>query len=205
MRSDCSPTAELRIAPIHSHEVSLMHTQQLVNVSVTAIVLLAIGGSALADGPFAAMDWGNLAGTQRTIPSELLPAGAIRTLVSGGSHVVVIKSDESVRAWGYNDSGQASVPASLLQAGAVRQAGAGHRSSIALTTSGTVAAWGNNNAGQSNPPALLVHAADIAASYDGSFAIGAIAPACAADLNGDGLVNGSDLVPLLNSWGVCPN
>jgi hypothetical protein len=30
------------------------------------------------------------------------------------------------------------------------------------------------------------------------------APACPADLNGDGAVNGADLGLMLGAWGVCP-
>lgn len=65
------------------------------------------------------------------------------------------------------------------------------------TPSGIFDAWfnfGNDTAGAPNPARLLV---------DAFGTIEAPAPACPADLNGDGSVNGQDLGILLGAWGTC--
>ncbi len=72
--------------------------------------------------------------------------------------------------------------------------------SAALKLDGTVAIWGWNFMGQCNPPASITGATDIAL---GVYHTVVVADAvCAADLNGDRVVDGLDLIAVLVVWGT---
>jgi hypothetical protein len=62
-------------------------------------------------------------------------------------------------------------------------------------------AWGQNNAGQCTIPVGLGDVEAIAAGENHTVALIRVASNCPADLNGDGVVGGSDLGALLSNWG----
>jgi hypothetical protein len=93
----------------------------------------------------------------------------------------------------------AGVPTGLTQ---VVDIAAGNGHTVALRADGTVRAWGNNTALQSSIPLNLGTVSQVAAGGNFSLAISTIAtPPCPGDLNGDKLVDGSDLGILIGAWG----
>jgi hypothetical protein len=79
--------------------------------------------------------WGN------SDPILSVPVGLINVVsaVSGGSHIIVLKSDGTLVMWGSNDFGQCNIPSSATNVIAVA---GGNTHSLALRSDGTVVAWG---------------------------------------------------------------
>lgn len=101
------------------------------------------------------------------IPPELGPVGRID---AGTSHLVVQRTDGTLRAVGLNTSGQLNVPTTL---GPVTSFSAAGNHSIAIDLSGTVHCWGSNTSGQCNVPADLGPATKVAAGGNFSVALAA--------------------------------
>ncbi len=125
-------------------------------VAASVVVLLALGGSALAAAP-AQADSGD--GTVVTwygteaAPDSLAGKDVIAISAFDG-HQLALTSDGRVTAWGDNSSGQTDVPASL-QDRTVTSVAAGCGFSLALTSDGAVTAWGANDSGQATVPGSL--------------------------------------------------
>lgn len=104
--------------------------------------------------------WGNNDYGQTNGPSDLNDGVAIG---AGGSHVVVVRSNGTVKSWGYTSSSVTNPPASLSNVIAVA---GGYYHTLALRSNGTVASWGYNFYGETNVPAGLSNVVAIgAASY----------------------------------------
>ena len=74
---------------------------------------------------------------------------------------------------------------------------------MALLSDGSVRAWGRDDFGQCSRAEQVAPGALVAASALGTvMVVGEAAPACPADLNGDGAVSGADLGILLGEWGT---
>ncbi|RYG47410.1 hypothetical protein EON79_07450 [bacterium] len=106
----------------------------------------------------------------------------------GNSHVLVIKSDGTVKAWLDNTgpSGFEQPPAGLNQ---VVKVSAGGQHSLALRADGTVRAWGNNPSGQLDVPAGLSGVVSISAGGGHSLAAKADGTVVAWGANNEGQCN----------------
>jgi alpha-tubulin suppressor-like RCC1 family protein len=90
------------------------------------------------------------------------------------------------------------VPADVVDVRAIAGGGA---HAIALLGDGRVRSWGRCSEDQCTEPAGLGRVASIAgASY---LTIAIDSSACAADVTGNGVVDGEDLATLLSNWGPC--
>ena len=86
---------------------------------------------------------------------------------------------------------------------------AGNNHTVALLTDGSIACWGGNIAGQCDIPIGIgtpdSPVASIAADGLKTVVVLAVSKTkpCPADLDGDGLVGGSDLGLMFIDWGKC--
>ena len=134
--------------------------------ALTNVVALAAGenfsAALFANGTVAT--WGANAHGQlgdgwntMTQPTPTLVPGlsGVTAIAAGGTHMLALKSDGTLRAWGHNDQGQVGnvVDTSVISpvtpntiADAVKIA-AGYYNSYALLANGVVMAWGINNYG----------------------------------------------------------
>jgi formylglycine-generating enzyme required for sulfatase activity len=170
--------------------------------------------------------WGYCGHGQCAVPADLGPVSAI---AAGNLHMVALKQDGTVRCWGWNPYGQSVPPEGL--AGVTAVAAGLHHSLALLGSGevvcwglGTPCAPLKNSgsvvrlaAGWDFSLALLASDTDqdgVDDSLDNcpfrwnpdqfdsnGDGIGNACETCAADLNGDGLVNSSDLPLFLNAWG----
>jgi len=97
----------------------------------------------------------------------------VTALAAGGSHVMALKSDGTVRTWlanpGYVSSyAVTNIPASATNVVAIA-AGSDH--CVALRSNGTVVAWGGYPYGQTNVPVGLSNVVGIAAGSSRSYAV----------------------------------
>ncbi len=110
-------------------------------------------------------------------------------------HALAIREDGSILAWGNNEFGQLNVPAP--NSGFIEVA-CTLDGSVGLKADGTIVVWG-----QIGPVAAPNnHFTSIATNNSDAYAIRATV---LADITGDGVVNTSDLLAVINSWGPCPN
>jgi hypothetical protein len=123
--------------------------------AISAKVFLNVLGLAAWGDPFAALT---------NFPTGLSNLTAI---AAGGSHVVAVKPDGTVKAWmvnsGYIFSGSlgvTNVPPGLSNVVAVA---AGRDHCLALDANGKVVAWGDSRSGQTNVPAGLSNVIAVAA------------------------------------------
>ncbi len=134
--------------------------------ALTNVVALAAGenfaAALFADGTVAT--WGANAHGQlgdgwntMTQPTPTLVPGlsGVTAIAAGGTHMLALKSDGTLRAWGHNDQGQVGnvadtsviSPVTPNDIGNAVKIAAGYYNSYALLADGTVMAWGINNYG----------------------------------------------------------
>ena len=111
-------------------------------------------GAAISGNTLSALAAGSVVVT--AIVKSGLEKNTIKTIASGSSHTLVIKTDGSLWAWGVNDRGQLGDGTmtnrlSPVQVGTDKDwkavdAGTGH--TVAIKTDGSLWAWGENDRGQ---------------------------------------------------------
>ena len=96
-------------------------------------------------------------------------------VAAGGSHVMALRSDGTVRTWLADSKSVESsalsvtnIPASVTNVIAIA---AGRDHCLALRSNGTVVAWGGNNNGQTSTPTTLSNVVSIAGGYSRSYAV----------------------------------
>lgn len=158
-----------------------------------SVVAWGAGTSPIPNG-----DWDR---GQCAVPSDLGPCASVQ---GGGLHSLALRFDGTVRAWGDNRQGQCAIPPNL---GSCSEIAAGGTSSCALRQDGSVVAWGKVFIGGGIPqnvsvPSGLGRCAHVSIGASTVSAIRAD-PGCAADLDRDGSVTGSDISLLLLDFGDC--
>ena len=158
---------------------------------LTGVVAISSGGahSAARKSNATIVCWGDNSLGQSTVPAGL---GPVQQVFACGFVTVALLTDGSVRVWGMNEHGEATLPANL---GSPFQVAGGnyHLVSVASQTQFQDC----DSDGIADPCEIQAGAADT--NHNG------IPDACearAADINGDGSVNATDLALLLGSWGA---